>query len=324
MTYGKRVADHIRDDPVTSEGGHSPDHPEAGEPAEPTAVEPGPAATARRLDAPGDGVPPVVVTRTSCPGDRGPGRGHRAGRRRRRARFRVPLRAAGLPGPAPPRGRRHRADRSRPPERPAEDWPTRSATPSGSCTRRARTCRAWPRSVSAPAPSCSTPSWRPASPDWRGSGSPRWSSSCWVGSWPRSTPRSTGPPGRCPSRGCATPRSTSRSSSRSATPCEALSTSRGSWPGRVRSSPRRAHRLRRPRRDPWRRTSGLHRLATVVSSPMLRELWTAREELARRRDVAPGRLLPDSSLVAAVQAAPQSARSSRPSRPSPAGPPGGA
>ena len=61
MTYGKRVADHIRDDPVTSEGGHSPDHPEAGEPAEPTAVEPGPAATARRLDTPGDGVPPVVA-----------------------------------------------------------------------------------------------------------------------------------------------------------------------------------------------------------------------------------------------------------------------
>ena len=63
-----------------------------------------------------------------------------------------------------------------------------------------------------------------------------------------------------------------------------------------------------PRLDPWRRTSGLHRLRTRRQLAMLRELWTAREELARQSDVAPGRLVPDSSLVAAVQAAPQSAR----------------
>ena len=34
-------------------------------------------------------------------------------------------------------------------------------------------------------------------------------------------------------------------------------------------------------------------------------LWEARDELARRRDVAPGRVLPDSAMVSAVQADPK-------------------
>jgi len=37
-----------------------------------------------------------------------------------------------------------------------------------------------------------------------------------------------------------------------------------------------------------------------------RELWTAREEYAREEDVAPGRLVPDRALVAAVLADPAS------------------
>jgi ribonuclease D len=37
---------------------------------------------------------------------------------------------------------------------------------------------------------------------------------------------------------------------------------------------------------------------------VVRALWTARDELARRRDIAPGRLLPDSAIVAAAAAAP--------------------
>jgi ribonuclease D len=37
---------------------------------------------------------------------------------------------------------------------------------------------------------------------------------------------------------------------------------------------------------------------------MLRALWQARDELARRRDIAPGRVLPDSAMVSAVQADP--------------------
>jgi ribonuclease D len=38
---------------------------------------------------------------------------------------------------------------------------------------------------------------------------------------------------------------------------------------------------------------------------MLRSLWQTRDELARRRDVAPGRVLPDAAMVSAVQADPK-------------------
>jgi ribonuclease D len=57
--------------------------------------------------------------------------------------------------------------------------------------------------------------------------------------------------------------------------------------------------------DPWRRTSGTHRLRTRRQLAMLRELWTARDALARQRDVSPGRVLPDAAIVAAVLASPR-------------------
>src|SRR3712207_8330574 len=38
---------------------------------------------------------------------------------------------------------------------------------------------------------------------------------------------------------------------------------------------------------------------------MLGALWRGRDELARRRDIAPGRVLPDSAMVSAVQADPK-------------------
>ncbi|MDQ1532108.1 MAG: ribonuclease, partial [Microbacteriaceae bacterium] len=56
--------------------------------------------------------------------------------------------------------------------------------------------------------------------------------------------------------------------------------------------------------DPWRRTSGMHGLKSRRQLGMLRALWQARDDLARRRDTAPGRILPDSAMVAAVQADP--------------------
>jgi ribonuclease D len=37
---------------------------------------------------------------------------------------------------------------------------------------------------------------------------------------------------------------------------------------------------------------------------MLRALWQTRDDMARRRDIAPGRVLPDSAMVSAVQADP--------------------
>lgn len=57
--------------------------------------------------------------------------------------------------------------------------------------------------------------------------------------------------------------------------------------------------------DPWRRTSGMHGLRSRRQLGMLRSLWQARDDLARRRDIAPGRVLPDSAMVSAVQADPK-------------------
>jgi ribonuclease D len=61
-----------------------------------------------------------------------------------------------------------------------------------------------------------------------------------------------------------------------------------------------------PRTDPWRRTSGIHRLRTRRQLAGVRALWEARDAMARRRDTAPGRILPDAAIVAAVTAAPTS------------------
>lgn len=59
-----------------------------------------------------------------------------------------------------------------------------------------------------------------------------------------------------------------------------------------------------PRVDAWRRTSGVHRVRGRRSLAAVRELWTARDEIAERRDVTPGRILPDSAIVAAATAMP--------------------
>jgi ribonuclease D len=59
-----------------------------------------------------------------------------------------------------------------------------------------------------------------------------------------------------------------------------------------------------PRKEPWRRTSGMHRLRKPQQLAVVRDLWEAREALARNRDVAPGRLIPDAAIVAAAAAQP--------------------
>jgi ribonuclease D len=60
-----------------------------------------------------------------------------------------------------------------------------------------------------------------------------------------------------------------------------------------------------PRRDRWRRTSGIHKVGDPRALAAVRELWTVRDEIARRRDVAPGRILPDSSIIEAALADPK-------------------
>lgn len=59
------------------------------------------------------------------------------------------------------------------------------------------------------------------------------------------------------------------------------------------------------RRDRWRRTSGIHKVRNPRALAAVRELWTARDEMARRRDIAPGRILPDAAIVSAAQADPK-------------------
>ena len=61
-----------------------------------------------------------------------------------------------------------------------------------------------------------------------------------------------------------------------------------------------------PRTDPWRRTSGIHKVRGARRLAVVRSLWEARDRVARDRDVAPGRLIPDSAIVAAAQALPVS------------------
>ena len=61
-----------------------------------------------------------------------------------------------------------------------------------------------------------------------------------------------------------------------------------------------------PRAEPWRRTSGLHAVRGPRRLAVVRELWQVREEMARRRDLAPGRVLPDRAIVAAATALPAS------------------
>jgi len=61
-----------------------------------------------------------------------------------------------------------------------------------------------------------------------------------------------------------------------------------------------------PRAEPWRRVSGLHTIRDARRLAVVRELWTTRDTNARQRDISPGRVLPDSAIVAAAQALPRS------------------
>jgi len=63
-----------------------------------------------------------------------------------------------------------------------------------------------------------------------------------------------------------------------------------------------------PREEPWRRLSGLHQVKGGRSLAIAKALWESRDSYAREIDRAPGRLVPDRSLVAAVLANPSSQR----------------
>jgi ribonuclease D len=69
-----------------------------------------------------------------------------------------------------------------------------------------------------------------------------------------------------------------------------------------------ARDLKPVREQPWRRLSGMHSIRGLRNLAVARELWLARDAYAREIDTAPGRLVPDSALVAAARTLPESKR----------------
>jgi ribonuclease D len=63
----------------------------------------------------------------------------------------------------------------------------------------------------------------------------------------------------------------------------------------------------RVRLDPWRRTSGMHRIRNRRGAALVRELWQTREAIAQERDTAPGRVLPDALIIDLATRAPRAA-----------------
>ena len=59
-----------------------------------------------------------------------------------------------------------------------------------------------------------------------------------------------------------------------------------------------------PRVDPWRRTSGMHRIKRRDQLAIVKELWIARDKVAAGQDIAAGKLLNDAAIVELAMAAP--------------------
>ena len=52
-----------------------------------------------------------------------------------------------------------------------------------------------------------------------------------------------------------------------------------------------------PRLEPWRRTSGMHKVRDRMTLAIVRALWSARDQFAREVDIAPGRIFNDEALL---------------------------
>lgn len=59
-----------------------------------------------------------------------------------------------------------------------------------------------------------------------------------------------------------------------------------------------------PRVDPWRRTSGMHKIKRREHLAIIKSLWIARDKIASSTDIAPGKLLNDSAIVELALSAP--------------------
>jgi ribonuclease D len=52
-----------------------------------------------------------------------------------------------------------------------------------------------------------------------------------------------------------------------------------------------------PRIDPWRRTSGMHKIKKRDQLVVIKNLWHARDDIARANDIASGKLLNDAAII---------------------------
>jgi ribonuclease D len=59
-----------------------------------------------------------------------------------------------------------------------------------------------------------------------------------------------------------------------------------------------------PRVDPWRRTSGMHKIKRRDQLAVIKSLWIARDAIAAQNDIAAGKLLNDSAIVELAIAVP--------------------
>lgn len=58
--------------------------------------------------------------------------------------------------------------------------------------------------------------------------------------------------------------------------------------------------------EPWRNLPGLSKVKDITRVKIAAGLWLLRDEIARERDVAPGRLVPDRSIAAVIEQPPKS------------------
>ena len=52
-----------------------------------------------------------------------------------------------------------------------------------------------------------------------------------------------------------------------------------------------------PRKEPWRRASGIHKVRDLTALAIIRALWLARNEFGKEIDLAPGRVFNDETLL---------------------------
>ncbi|HSZ40391.1 MAG TPA: HRDC domain-containing protein [Trebonia sp.] len=59
-----------------------------------------------------------------------------------------------------------------------------------------------------------------------------------------------------------------------------------------------------PRAEPWRRTSGIHKVRSRRGLAVVRELWETRDAIAREADLSPRRVLVDTAIIEAARTLP--------------------